>query len=79
MHVLRHTYASLLLRSGVDVVRLSKWLGHKHVSITLRTYAHMIPESAESTRRDVEHALSGTLSPSHVDEKLTLRPTGEPS
>lgn len=42
-HSLRHTYASLHLEKGTNVVRLSRMLGHHDPSFTLRRYAHLIP------------------------------------
>jgi integrase len=42
MHRLRHTYASMQLRKGVDVVRVAAWLGDS-VDELVRTYAHMLP------------------------------------
>ena len=35
-HVLRHTAACLLLQSGVDLLTISHWLGHKSVETTKR-------------------------------------------
>ena len=46
-HDLRHSCASNLLRAGVDVVRVSKALGHANVHITLTTYAHAIPNERQ--------------------------------
>jgi integrase len=40
-HSLRHTHASQLIASGVDIVTVSKRLGHAKPDITLRVYAHM--------------------------------------
>jgi len=39
-HDLRHTFASHLIRAGVDPVRASRQLGHARPSITLDMYAH---------------------------------------
>jgi integrase len=39
-HSLRHGYGSHLLRAGVDVVTVSKRMGHAPVDITLRVCAH---------------------------------------
>ena len=39
-HDLRHTFASHLIRAGVDPVRASRQLGHARPSITLDIYAH---------------------------------------
>lgn len=38
-HDLRHTYASLLISQGCDVVMVSKLMGHANPAITLRVYA----------------------------------------
>jgi integrase len=40
-HSLRHTHASQLIDSGVDIVTISKRLGHAKPDITLRVYAHL--------------------------------------
>ena len=39
-HSLRHSHASALINSGMDVVRVSRQLGHSNANITLGTYAH---------------------------------------
>jgi integrase len=40
-HNLRHTHASQLIDAGVDIVTISKRLGHAKPDITLRIYAHL--------------------------------------
>jgi integrase len=40
-HALRHTHASQLIDEGVDIVTISKRLGHAKPDITLRIYAHL--------------------------------------
>lgn len=42
-HRLRHSFASLVLRSGMDIGTVSRFLGHASISITTDTYAHAIP------------------------------------
>ena len=49
-HDLRHTFATRLVRSGVDIVTVQKLMGHASISMTLR-YSH--PGAAER-RRAVE-------------------------
>jgi integrase len=41
-HVLRHTCASRLAQSGVDIKRIQEFLGHRTLSMTLRC-AHLSP------------------------------------
>ncbi|MDP9363206.1 MAG: site-specific integrase [Chloroflexota bacterium] len=43
-HDLRHTHATLLLRAGQPVKVVSERLGHAKTSITLDTYAHVLPD-----------------------------------
>jgi integrase len=40
-HALRHTHASQLIDQSVDIVTISKRLGHAKPDITLRIYAHL--------------------------------------
>ena len=42
-HDLRHTYATLRLSKGDNLVDVSAQLGHKRIDITLRVYTHWIP------------------------------------
>ena len=44
-HKFRHSQASILYASGVDVVTISKRLGHKQVSTTQNIYAHIMEKS----------------------------------
>lgn len=44
LHDFRHSCASLLLHKGVQIVAVSKYLGHANVTQTLDTYAHMLPD-----------------------------------
>jgi integrase len=43
-HTLRHTFASRLVNSGVDIVTVKELLGHSSISVTMR-YAHTNIES----------------------------------
>ena len=44
-HCFRHTAASILISEGVDVVTVSKMLGHATPTTTMEFYAHAIEES----------------------------------
>jgi len=45
-HNLRHTFASHLLMSGVDLYTVSRLLGHSSVVVTEKHYSHLIPDAA---------------------------------
>ncbi len=53
-HDLRHTAASLMLMSGMNLMRITRQLGHSKPSITLDIYGHLIPglESESAERLD---------------------------
>jgi site-specific recombinase XerD len=42
IHTFRHTFASYLVMSGVDIVTVKEVLGHSEISMTMR-YAHLVP------------------------------------
>ncbi len=44
-HDIRHTHASILISAGVDIVKISKRLGHANPKITLEFYAHLLPNT----------------------------------
>ena len=46
-HDLRHTFATLALRNGVDVKTVSNMLGHYDAGFTLRTYTHATRQMQE--------------------------------
>lgn len=50
-HRLRHTYASRLLRNGVDIRSLAQYLGHDDPGFTLRRYCHFMTGSGDDVRR----------------------------
>ena len=53
---LRHTFATLSLKNGVDVKTLSSTLGHYSAGFTLSTYTHATPvmmREAADTMGDV--------------------------
>jgi len=47
VHDLRHSHASLLLNNGVNIIAVSKRLGHATITQTLETYAHLMRESED--------------------------------
>ncbi len=63
-HDLRHTYATLRIAKGDNVLDVSRQLGHHSVKMTLDVYAHWLPgeKKAEVNELDFEAAPVRTLS-----------------
>jgi integrase len=56
-HALRHTHASQLIDAGVDIVTISKRLGHAKPDITLRIYAHLFKKDDSKAAAAINAAL----------------------
>jgi len=54
---LRHTYASALIRNNVSMKVVSTLCGHSSISITMKLYSHLLPDSTEG----IAEALAGTM------------------
>ena len=77
-HTLRHTYASLQLARGVNVVQVSRALGHHSAAFTLDTYVHLL-EGEEAPALDLADALHGGNSrATHATEGDRTRPEAQP-
>jgi len=57
-HNLRHTHASQLIDAGVDIVTISKRLGHAKPDITLRVYAHLFRNDDTKAAAAINAALA---------------------
>jgi integrase len=53
-HALRHFFASALLDGGESIRAVSEYLGHADPGFTLRVYTHLMPASAERTRKTID-------------------------
>lgn len=45
IHDLRHSHATLLINSGVNIVAVSRRLGHASINQTLKTYTHLLQKT----------------------------------
>jgi site-specific recombinase XerD len=59
-HELRHTYASFLANAGVDLLTISRLLGHSDTRITSRHYAHLCDTTLKRAVNDFLPILGGT-------------------
>lgn len=56
-HKFRHTQASLLIAEGVDILTVSKRLGHAKVSTTLDIYSHVLAKSDQQASNALDALL----------------------
>ena len=48
IHDFRHSHASLLINSGINIMAISRRLGHSDVKMTWNTYGHLYPQTEDS-------------------------------
>lgn len=61
LHALRHTHASQLIASGMDVLTISRRLGHAKPTITLGVYGHLFSNTDDRAVQVMEAAFGRTL------------------
>ena len=60
-HALRHTHASYLIDLGIDVVTISKRLGHSSPAVTLQIYAHLFRKDDSKAAAAIDKALNAPM------------------
>ena len=60
-HDMRHTFAMLSLKSGVDVRTLSETLGHFSAGFTLSTYVHSTPGMKQSAADAIGNTIRNAI------------------
>jgi len=56
-HSLRHSHASALIAAGIDVVKVSRHLGHSSPVITLGVYAHLFGDGDDGAAAAIAKVL----------------------
>ncbi|HAT1756487.1 tyrosine-type recombinase/integrase [Legionella pneumophila serogroup 1] len=59
----RHTYASMMLSQGENIMWVSKQLGHVDVEMVIKTYGRWIPDSSSQSGYRPVHDWGGHLDP----------------
>ena len=60
-HSLRHAHASQLIDAGIDVVKISRRLGHSSPVITLGTYAHLFAKHEDKSAAAINDCVAALL------------------
>ena len=61
LHDLRHTFATLALKNGVDVKTLSAALGYFSAGFTLNTYTHATPQMKRDAAVKIGEVVDGRM------------------
>jgi integrase len=64
LHSLRHTHASMLIASGMDILTISRRLGHSSPTITLSVYGHLVSGSDDRAAAIMEAFVCNPLAAS---------------
>lgn len=59
LHEARHTFASLMIASGVNAKALSIIMGHASIAITFDVYGHLMPGGEDEARQRIDGYLDG--------------------
>jgi integrase len=59
-HALRHSHASALIAAGVDVLTISRRLGHGTPAFTLTVYGHLFSDTDTAAARAIDAAMGGS-------------------
>jgi integrase len=59
VHMLRHTYCTMLYYSGVDIKQAQTWMGHTSIQMTMGIYTHLEKNATESAVEKLENYLTG--------------------
>ena len=57
LHSLRHHHASQLIASGVDILTVSRRLGHGSAAITLGVYGHLVANTDDRAAQIMDATL----------------------
>jgi integrase len=61
LHSLRHTHGSMLIASGVDILTISRRLGHSSPTITLGVYGHLVHGTDDRAAQIMDAALGSKM------------------
>jgi integrase len=69
IHDLRHTYASIMISTGCNLIYIRDQLGHSSIKVTADTYGHLLKNNAEKPVDALDGLLSSNAPQSHPEPK----------
>ncbi len=61
LHDFRHSHASNLIGEGMDIVAVSRRLGHSNIEMTLNIYTHLLKKNDEKITYYLEKSSQNLL------------------
>ncbi len=58
LHQLRHTYACILHKAGIDIKQAQAWMGHKDIKVLLNIYTHLDSQDNQKSLEKVNQFLA---------------------
>ena len=63
VHDLRHSYASMLVNSGIPIEVISRLMGHASVEVTWKVYSHLYPKTSNEAIDLINRTVKANSSP----------------
>ena len=79
IHSFRHSCATSLFEEKIDIKKVSTWLGHSCIGITLDTYTHVLPQHLEEVVQAQNNRFERIFSSSEKDIPDEMLPHKEVS
>ena len=76
VHDLRHTYASIMISTGVNLVYIRDQLGHSSIKVTADVYGHLLKGNAEKPVDVLDTMLHPSAPYTHPKTKKELTKNG---
>jgi integrase len=74
LHSLRHTHVSKLIASGMDILTISRRIGHASAAITLGIYGHLIA-GRDARAAEITQQMFAEIADQPGGNPVAIRPT----
>lgn len=71
-HDLRHSHASNLIANGINIVAVSKRLGHSSIEMTLQKYTHLVDRNNKELTDNIEKCSQNVLKENKNADKIDV-------
>lgn len=72
-HEFRHMFVTNAWSKGIAITAISKYIGHKNISVTLSTYSHLVQSDENNLNKYIDNSSQNLLKAKKVKEKPTVK------